>query len=81
MSTNATVRDPMRTALAAVLRHLNAERELLSEAEVLQRLRIGRSTWWRWRARGYAPPPALKQGQVVRWRASDIDALLEGGAE
>lgn len=80
MPTNSAVRDPMRTALAAVLRHLNAERELLSEPQVLERLRIGRTTWWRWRARGYAPAPVIRQGRVVRWRASDIDALL-GGTE
>lgn len=83
MTTTATARDPERATLAATLRHLIAERErkLLSEAEVLQRLRIGRTTWRRWLANGFAPKPAIHQGRVVRWSAAQIDSLLEGGAE
>jgi len=38
---------------------------------------IGRSTWYDWVAKGYAPKPIKLGPRVSVWRAEDIHAFLE----
>ena len=56
------------------------EEELLTQWEVMDKLGVSRSTLWRWAQDGYLTP--LKVGVQVRYRLSDINAILvrKGGA-
>ena len=53
---------------------------LLTAREVAALLRLGRSTIYEMSRRGELPSVVLRQGRgrtVRRWRACDIDALIE----
>lgn len=52
--------------------------DLLTTEEVADLLRVSRQTLWRWRKDGTLP--ARKVGALVRYRRSDVDALLDGDA-
>lgn len=49
---------------------------LLTLNEVVNALRITRSSLYRWLEEGKFPPPVLV-GQHKRWRREDIEAYLE----
>ncbi|QXD16989.1 helix-turn-helix domain-containing protein [Rhodocaloribacter litoris] len=57
----------------------NASDRLLTVREVLDILRIGRTTLHQLRRRGVIE--AVHIGRAVRFRASDIERLIEHGAE
>jgi predicted DNA-binding transcriptional regulator AlpA len=44
--------------------------------QILERLPIAASTWWRWVQIGHAPPGIKLSERVTIWKASDIDALV-----
>jgi len=52
-------------------------RDLLSIAEIEMKTGISRRTLWRWVASGKFPPPAVRVGRIVRWRALDIDQWIQ----
>ena len=54
--------------------------KLLSIAQIAARFNIGVRTLWRWVASGKFPPPAVRVGRIVRWRASDLGEWIEGQA-
>ncbi len=49
---------------------------LLQLKDVLQYIKVGKSTWWKWVGSGIAPQPSRKIGAVTFWRASDIRAFI-----
>lgn len=50
--------------------------ELMTSAEVSERLRVSRSTLERWRFEGRAPAPIKLGPRTVRYRRSDVDRLV-----
>lgn len=52
---------------------------LLTEREVIERLRIGRTTLWRLRRDGKLP--SVNIGRAVRYRLTDVIELAENGTE
>jgi len=50
---------------------------LLRLRDVLQIVRVGKSTWWRWCAEGYAPRPIHLGKRTTVWRASDVQRFIE----
>ncbi len=44
--------------------------------QILERLPIAASTWWRWVQIGHAPKGIKLSEKVTIWKASDIDALV-----
>ena len=56
------------------------EDDLLTKKEALQKLGVSVTTLWRWAQDGYLTP--IKVGIQVRYRLSDINAILvrKGGA-
>lgn len=53
---------------------------LLRLREVLERLSLGRTRWLEGVAEGYYPAPVRLAERTVRWRLSDIAALIDQGA-
>lgn len=54
-----------------------AEHELyLRLPQILERLPIAASTWWRWVQIGHAPKGIKLSERVTIWKTSDIDALV-----
>ncbi|RYE41614.1 MAG: AlpA family phage regulatory protein [Hyphomicrobiales bacterium] len=49
---------------------------LLREKEVLQRIPVSKSGWWRGVREGHFPAPIKIAPRVTCWRESDIDALM-----
>jgi len=49
---------------------------LLQLKDVLQFIKVGKSTWWKWVNKGIAPQPNRKIGAVTFWRASDIRKFI-----
>jgi len=45
--------------------------------DVLAAVRVGKSTWWRWVAEGYAPQPVRLGKRCTCWRSSDIHAFIK----
>ena len=54
--------------------------ELLRIDDIERLTKISRRTLWRWTASGRFPQPAVREGRIVRWRASDIEGWIEGQA-
>ncbi|HAN23500.1 MAG: hypothetical protein CMH36_12000 [Microbacterium sp.] len=54
--------------------------KLLTEAELAEELQVPTRTIRYWRESGTGPTP-LKMGKHTRYRASDIDAWLDGLSE
>jgi excisionase family DNA binding protein len=50
---------------------------LLTERDVIERLRIGRTTLWRLRRDGKLP--SINIGRAVRYRAEDVRRLAQNG--
>ena len=50
---------------------------LLAERDVIERLAIGRSTWWQHVKAGRAPAGVLLGPKTRRWRESEIDAFID----
>jgi len=48
---------------------------LLQLKDVLQFIKVGKSTWWNWVHKGIAPKPK-KVGSMTLWRASDIRLFI-----
>jgi prophage regulatory protein len=52
---------------------------LVRISQILDRLPIGRSTFWNWVKIGKAPAPAIKYGKrCTCWLESDIDKFIKG---
>ncbi|NUZ06742.1 helix-turn-helix domain-containing protein [Piscinibacter koreensis] len=51
---------------------------LLTSEDVAARLRVSPATVTTWRSRGSQAIPFIKVGRLVRYRASDLAAYLEG---
>jgi excisionase family DNA binding protein len=54
------------------------EKDLLTSQEAATRLSISRRTLWRLQERGELPPPVRYGLRIVRWKAADIRAYLDG---
>jgi len=50
---------------------------LLRLPAVLAAVGVGRSTWWRWVAEGYAPKAVHLGKRTTVWRASDIQKFID----
>lgn len=44
--------------------------------QVLKRVPVSRSTWWRWIKEGKAPKPIKLSEKVTVWRSTDIDDFI-----
>lgn len=53
---------------------------LITDQEVATLLSVARSTVWAYANKGIIPSP-IKIGHAVRWRLSDIQALLDQPSE
>jgi excisionase family DNA binding protein len=54
------------------------EDDLLTEAEVAQRMRVALVTLRRWRKQGQgAAPPSRRLGRQVRYRRGDVEQWIE----
>lgn len=53
---------------------------LLTFVEVAERLRVARGTVYRLVASGHLPPPIRIGAKLARFRASDIEAMIEQGS-
>jgi predicted DNA-binding transcriptional regulator AlpA len=54
----------------------NQKATLLSTADVLARLGIGRTTLWEMEKRGIIPKAIQLNRRCKRWRAADIDQFI-----
>jgi predicted DNA-binding transcriptional regulator AlpA len=52
--------------------------ELLSAEEFARVLAVSKRTLFRLRSKGLIPSPVAISAKIVRWRASDIQAYLDG---
>ena len=50
---------------------------LLRLPEVLERVPVGRSTWWKWIKDGHAPRPVKIGPRTTAWRESDVAAFID----
>ena len=50
--------------------------QLLSSAQVRQRLSIGKTTLYQWIDEGIFPQPIRLGTQITRWRAATVDAWI-----
>ena len=55
--------------------------QLLTADEVCELARFSRQTLWRHVRRGDFPEPVRFGPRIIRWRASDVAALLEAGGD
>lgn len=46
------------------------------QSQVLKRVPVSRSTWWRWVKEGKAPQPIKLSEKVTVWRSNDIDEFI-----
>jgi len=44
---------------------------------VLNAVGVGKSTWWRWVAEGYAPKPTHLGKRTTCWRSNDIQRFID----
>jgi len=66
------LKQPKQTPLSDALMRLPA---------VLAAVGVGRSTWWRWVAEGYAPKAVHLGRRTTVWRASDIQRFIDNAGE
>jgi predicted DNA-binding transcriptional regulator AlpA len=52
---------------------------LVSRPEFARLARASRKTFNHWLGRGLLPKPVIHDGNIIRWRASDVAAFLRGG--
>jgi predicted DNA-binding transcriptional regulator AlpA len=57
---------------------LKIEKDLLTPQDVADRLSVAVRTLWRMVERGDFPPPIRFNRKLVRWRARDVRAHVEG---
>lgn len=50
---------------------------MLRLRQVLQKVPVAPSTWWRWVAEGKAPRGVKIGPRVTAWRGEDIDKFIE----
>jgi prophage regulatory protein len=43
---------------------------------VLEKIPVGRSTWWKWVADGKAPKPIKLSPRTTAWKAQDISEFI-----
>jgi prophage regulatory protein len=69
------------TALSKALAKLPAEEldQLLSIKDVCDFLSISKRTAWRWVAEGILPQPIRFTARCDRWKASDIQRVIDDG--
>jgi len=53
---------------------------LLKAKDVLQYIRVGKSTWFKWVSEGFAPP-AIKIGCNTFWRCRDLRVFIDKAAK
>lgn len=53
-----------------------APERLLRVRQVLERVTISKSLWWKWVASGQAPAAIKLSPKVTCWKESDINALI-----
>lgn len=53
------------------------EERFLRLSQVLERIPVGKSTWWAWIACGKAPKGLKLSEKVTVWKESDIQAFIE----
>lgn len=59
--------------------HEELGQELMDSEQAARYLGVHRQTLWNWRSKGTGPK-TLKFGTVLRYRRSDLDNFVEGGA-
>jgi len=47
------------------------------QCQVLKRIPISRSTWWRWVKEGRAPKPIKLGKNITAWRSNEIDDFIQ----
>lgn len=50
---------------------------MLRLKQILQKVPVAPSTWWRWVADGTAPKPVKLGPRTTAWRAEDIERFIE----
>ncbi|WP_415920588.1 helix-turn-helix transcriptional regulator [Tateyamaria sp. SN6-1] len=55
---------------------MQSDVQLIRDTEAAAILGCGRSTFWKWVAKGIAPQP-IRLGGATRWRRSDIAELTK----
>ena len=55
----------------------NRPTRLIRIKEVQHRVGLGRSTIYRWMAKGKFPKPVQLGGYTIAWKESDIDSWIE----
>ncbi|MDX8401828.1 MAG: hypothetical protein R8K47_04285 [Mariprofundaceae bacterium] len=68
----AVIDDNRRSETSASL----PDQGLVQLKEVLDAIRVSRTTWWRWVKDGLAPQP-VKIGSVTLWRTSELKKFIE----
>jgi hypothetical protein len=48
--------------------------EFVCRETVARRLEMSVDTWDKWVRDGYAPPPAIVRGQIIRWHWPQVEA-------
>jgi len=56
------------------------EDTLMRLPAVLNAVGVGKSTWWRWVAEGYAPEAVHLGKRTTVWRSSDIQKFIDTAA-
>lgn len=54
---------------------------LLRLTDVLQRIPVGKSTWWGGVKSGRYPKPVKFGPRITAWRAEDIETLIANGVD
>jgi predicted DNA-binding transcriptional regulator AlpA len=55
-----------------------ANRQLITVAQLAEKLQLGQRSIWRYRDEGRMPPP-VRLGKNVRYRVNDIEAWIDAG--
>ena len=69
---SATIEDAVSRAMA----EKKPKEVYLTQAEVMTRLQVSRSTLWHWNKSGYLRK--IKRGSKVTYRQSDVEAIIRG---
>lgn len=67
----------LQSAMKLGQQPIEEEDQLLTVEEAIERLKISRTSAWRWERQGILKP--VKIGRFVRYRKSDIDELINKG--
>jgi predicted DNA-binding transcriptional regulator AlpA len=70
------IRRVVREEVRHALQDARVEDPLLRAPEAAKRAGVSERTWRRWVDEGAAPPPDLRVGGVVAWRASAVETAV-----